>query len=241
MKHAMQSVKEHPIQNVIITLWGDHGKECSYYSLLPALYAVRQYALGETDLEKIKSGFKALFGISYDDFTLLDLPNDTGNENWNGTGWPENPCRCLFYQDPFQGFYDWDYCHRQNYIPYGEYAEKLRAASERAGEYAYIFNYMAELCSFLEIKARLGIRTRVLCTYKTNFWRRDTVRKGEQMSVEAKAAKQVVIDEIKEKFDKAGSVVAVDYLGLTVAEADQLRANLRKERVDLKVYKNTLI
>ena len=61
------------------------------------------------------------------------------------------------------------------------------------------------------------------------------------MSVEAKAAKQVVIDEIKEKFDKAGSVVAVDYLGLTVAEADQLRANLRKEGVDLTVYKNTLI
>ena len=160
MKPAMESVKEHNIQNVIITLWGDHDKECSYYSLLPALYAVRRFALGETDMEKIKSGFKALFGISYDDFTLLDLPNDTGKEDWNGTGWPENPCRCLFYQDPFQGVYDWDYCHRQNYIPYGEYAEKLRAAKETAGEYAYLFTYMAELCSFLEIKARLGIRTR---------------------------------------------------------------------------------
>ena len=61
------------------------------------------------------------------------------------------------------------------------------------------------------------------------------------MSVEAKQAKQVVIDEIKEKFENAGSVVAVDYLGLTVAEADALRANLRKENVDFTVYKNTLI
>jgi large subunit ribosomal protein L10 len=61
------------------------------------------------------------------------------------------------------------------------------------------------------------------------------------MSVEAKQAKQVVIDEIKDKFEKAGSVVAVDYLGLTVAEADVLRANLRKEGVDFTVYKNTLI
>ena len=42
------------------------------------------------------------------------------------------------------------------------------------------------------------------------------------MSVEAKAAKQIIIDEIKDKFDKAGSVVAVDYLGLTVAEADKM-------------------
>ncbi len=61
------------------------------------------------------------------------------------------------------------------------------------------------------------------------------------MSVEAKWAKQAVIDEIKGKFDKAGSVVVVDYLGLTVAEADALRANLRKEGVDFTVYKNTLI
>ncbi|MBR6488153.1 MAG: 50S ribosomal protein L10, partial [Clostridiales bacterium] len=56
------------------------------------------------------------------------------------------------------------------------------------------------------------------------------------MSVEAKKAKQVVIDEIKEKFEKAGSIVAVDYLGLTVAEADKMRADLRKEGVDFTVY-----
>ena len=50
-----------------------------------------------------------------------------------------------------------------------------------------------------------------------------------------------MIDEIKEKFDKAGSVVVLDYLGLTVAEADKLRADLRNEGVDMTVYKNTLI
>ena len=61
------------------------------------------------------------------------------------------------------------------------------------------------------------------------------------MSVEAKKAKQLVIDEIKERFDGAVSVVAVDYLGLTVAEADALRADLRKEGVQFTVYKNTLI
>ena len=61
------------------------------------------------------------------------------------------------------------------------------------------------------------------------------------MSVEAKQAKQLVIDEIKTKFDNASSVVVLDYLGLTVSEADKLRADLRKEGVDLTVYKNTLI
>ena len=61
------------------------------------------------------------------------------------------------------------------------------------------------------------------------------------MSVAAKQAKQVVIDEIREKFENASSVVAVDYLGLTVEEADKMRADLRKEGVNYTVYKNTLI
>ena len=68
-----------------------------------------------------------------------------------------------------------------------------------------------------------------------------SLRKGELMSVEAKKAKQVVIDEIKEKFDNSKAVVAVDYLGLTVEEADKMRADLRKEGVNYTVYKNTLI
>ena len=61
------------------------------------------------------------------------------------------------------------------------------------------------------------------------------------MSVEAKAAKQIIIDEIKANFESAVSVVAVDYLGITVEEADALRAELRKEGVKFTVYKNTLI
>lgn len=61
------------------------------------------------------------------------------------------------------------------------------------------------------------------------------------MSVEAKAAKQVIIDEIKERFSNASSVVVVDYLGITVAEADALRKELREAGVQFTVYKNTLV
>ncbi len=61
------------------------------------------------------------------------------------------------------------------------------------------------------------------------------------MSVEAKKAKQVVIDEIKERFEQAQSVVVVDYIGLTVAEADALRKNLREGGVGFTVYKNSLV
>ena len=70
---------------------------------------------------------------------------------------------------------------------------------------------------------------------------RISLRKGVPMSEAAKQAKQVVIDEIKEKFNNASAVVAVDYLGLTVEEADAMRSNLRNEGVSYTVYKNTLI
>ena len=57
----------------------------------------------------------------------------------------------------------------------------------------------------------------------------------------AQQAKQVVIDEIKEKLSKAKSAVVIDYIGITVAEADTMRKNLREADVDYTVYKNTLV
>ena len=54
-------------------------------------------------------------------------------------------------------------------------------------------------------------------------------------------AKQAVVNEIKEKLDKAVSVVLVDARGLTVAEDTDLRKQLREAGVDYKVYKNTMI
>ena len=61
------------------------------------------------------------------------------------------------------------------------------------------------------------------------------------MSVEAKQAKQVIIDEIKAKLDGAQSAVVIDYMGTTVAQADEMRKKLREANVDYTVYKNTLI
>lgn len=54
-------------------------------------------------------------------------------------------------------------------------------------------------------------------------------------------AKQAVVNEIKEKLDKAVSIVLVDGRGLTVAEDTGLRKQLREAGVDYKVYKNTMI
>jgi large subunit ribosomal protein L10 len=61
------------------------------------------------------------------------------------------------------------------------------------------------------------------------------------MSVEAKQQKQLIIDEIKGKLENAAAAVVIDYMGITVAEADAMRKTLREANVDYTVYKNTLI
>lgn len=61
------------------------------------------------------------------------------------------------------------------------------------------------------------------------------------MSEQSKKAKQTVIDEIKDKFERAQSAVVIDYMGISVAEADAMRKQLREAGIDYKVYKNTLV
>ncbi len=54
-------------------------------------------------------------------------------------------------------------------------------------------------------------------------------------------AKQVVVNEIKDKLSRAASVVVVDARGLTVEQDTALRKSLREAGVDYKVYKNTMV
>ncbi len=61
------------------------------------------------------------------------------------------------------------------------------------------------------------------------------------MSVEAKKQKQLIIDEIKEKLENAKAAVLVDYIGISVTEADAMRKKLREAGIDYTIYKNTFI
>ena len=60
------------------------------------------------------------------------------------------------------------------------------------------------------------------------------------MSANFEAKKQVV-EEIKQKIQNSKSVVLVKYEALTVSEDTELRRELRKNDVDYKVLKNTLV
>ena len=53
--------------------------------------------------------------------------------------------------------------------------------------------------------------------------------------------KSAEVKELTEKFNGAKGIVVVDYRGITVEEITNLRNDLRKENIEYKVAKNTLI
>ena len=56
-----------------------------------------------------------------------------------------------------------------------------------------------------------------------------------------RAAKEQLAGGIKERFDRMTSVVLLDYKGLSVESVTKLRVEFRKQGVEYKVLKNTLI
>lgn len=154
MKPAIRSANRHGVQNMIFTMWGDNGKEASFFSLLPSIYTISRYACGEFDDKKIKCEFKAKYGIGFDDFTSLDLPNKCNLPN--EVTFAAKP---QLYADPFMGLCD-EQLERLGEIPFAAYAKKIRASGKKAGEFGYIFDCEADLCKVLEIKSRLGINIR---------------------------------------------------------------------------------
>lgn len=154
---AMRQVAKHNVQNVLVTLWGDNGHDCSYFSALPVLFAAKKYAEGIFDEETIKQQFNQLFGLNYDDFMLLDLPN--GMDVNRDYSHPYSACKAMLFNDCFLGWKD-SAIERVQLAVYDELVEKLQQAGKRNAEYKYLFDNMAALCVALKHKATLGIDTR---------------------------------------------------------------------------------
>ncbi|MBQ9117960.1 MAG: beta-N-acetylhexosaminidase [Clostridia bacterium] len=153
---AMQSCKEKGVSNILMTMWGDNGKECSFYSVLPSLYAVKRAYDGETDVEKIKREFFELTGENFDDLCLCDAPNHINGKK----DCMYNVAKHALYSDPFNGFLDVSFTSAEFAKEYYlDLSKELENAAKRS-KYSYLFNSHAKLCKVLALKYDLGVRTR---------------------------------------------------------------------------------
>ncbi len=156
MVPAINACKKSGIRNVMMTLWGDDGAECSRFSQLPALFYLAEYAKGNTDEDNIKKKFKSLCKIDFDDFMAIDLPNDIVPYE----GSPRNPSKYMLYSDYFNGYADYTVKLGAG-ERYKEYAKQFYQTAKESRNYGYIFDCAAKLCDVLAIKYELGLRTRL--------------------------------------------------------------------------------
>ena len=154
MREAMKACHAKGVENVVMTMWGDNGAECSKFAVLPALFTVAQMARGIDDEETIHANFEREFGIPFEDFRALDLigtQNDSAEAIYN-------PEKYLLYCDPFMGQFD-NRVKSGDAAGYADCAARLAVYADHA-EYGYLFRSLRALCAFLSVKADLGIRTR---------------------------------------------------------------------------------
>lgn len=151
-KEAFISCNDNGINDICITEWKDDGGESSLFGVLPALFASAQFFRGNYDMMDIKCKFGKKFGIDYDDFTALDLP-----DMLDGDGM-ENPSKYMLYSDPFLGYMDSTVDEGKARF-FAEAKTKIdKSVSNK--EYGYIFQTISALCDVLDIKYDLGVRTR---------------------------------------------------------------------------------
>ena len=151
---AMKSCAENDIENIFITMWGDNGKECSYWSLLPVLFKLRKIYEGITDEEEIKKLFKEVTGEDYDLMMTLDLPNRVSPDDLRRS----NVSKVMLYNDPLCGTFDLA-VNRAAPADYKAHAKTLYE-NAKGSKYAYIFESEAALCELLSVKYDLGMRAR---------------------------------------------------------------------------------
>ena len=147
------TMKKHSIKNFFTTCWGDNGTECSIYSIMPALCYFASHFYGEGDISEIKKYFKALTDIEWEEYLLLDTPNELGSTKLR----IECPTKYFLYNDLFSGYLD-ARCYDE-YLP--SMVEHVKAFEQLdITRYPLAFNTAKQLCRVLEIKLLLGKQAR---------------------------------------------------------------------------------
>lgn len=159
MLPAFRSCKKNGIKNVVLTLWGDCGGECSMFAALPGLHYLAEYSRGNTDEEKIKRRFKSIVGMEYDDFIKLELPNEIHRKLSDPSAPVVNPSKYMLYSDTFLGYLDYTVREGDGDY-YAPVAKELYGIAKKSRTYGYLFKTAAKLCEVLSVKYELGLKTR---------------------------------------------------------------------------------
>lgn len=162
LKRTNRETGERMVDEVLCTMWGDNGAQCSMFTCLPTLqfYAEAQWT-GDMSEEHVGKRFKACTGADYVAFLDMEMLENLPGRTTYGRK-PMLPTRYLFFQDVMQGKFD-------AHVPEGSEAwcaeceeklSKLAANPEKCGQYGYVFDTLKVFAGVLTQKAELGIKVR---------------------------------------------------------------------------------
>ncbi len=153
----LTAANKYGVKNVLITMWGDNGGECSPYALLPSLTYAAECYKGEFSLDNAKAKFKELFDENWDDFIACDLaaPEGFGKEGfWLGI-------KELLYSDYFLSTFDCGVTGSGEEVKiFEKLAETFEKAAKNSKQFSYMFESYEKLCDVMSVKYDLGYRTR---------------------------------------------------------------------------------
>ena len=146
---ANKACRKNHVKEVIVTGWGDNGGESSQFSTLPALQIWAELAY-RNDLDQLAAHFRVSTGLDIEDFMKVDLANLLPDlpENLSGI----NPNRYILYQDVLCPLLEQHIRPEKDKQHFEASAQQLKEVSQRAGDYAYLFETQAQLNELLALK-----------------------------------------------------------------------------------------
>ena len=146
---ANKACRKNQVKEVIVTGWGDNGGESSQFSILPVLQIWAELAY-RNDLDQLAAHFRVSTGLDIEDFMKVDLANLLPDlpENLSGI----NPNRYILYQDVLCPLLEQHIRPEKDKQHFEASTQQLKEVSQRAGDYAYLFETQAQLNELLALK-----------------------------------------------------------------------------------------
>lgn len=161
---CMASCRENGIKEVFMTLWGDGGAECDFYSALPGLqYFAEYYYSEDVDDNLLRENFRGSCDTDFDDFVkasgLDTVPSLEDSEKNKG-----NISKWLLWQDPFMALMDPLVGDADLSEHYRALADNLEKAVKKGGLGGRLV-LPAKIADVLELKAHF--RKNIYDAYKS--------------------------------------------------------------------------
>lgn len=153
---ATQSLHNHGIKEVYVTMWGDDGGACSLFSsILPLfIYGEACWSHFEDREEWAAKRLEVCTGMTETQLLDLERVHDLPGRQFFGKKMT-NPSKYMLYANILTGKFD---AHTPDGSSehFAKMADVMREHSAKTDGYSYIFDSVATLCDLLSVKSELG-------------------------------------------------------------------------------------